>query len=603
MMLSVSGDVQSGNILTKDIVGLQSSVVLYSSGLTGSTVLASGVTDASGNFTLNYSLTEKPALMYIVAQPVNKLVFGKKFVKLIHVLTRGSRFYTINELSTVTVSWAFVQFYDVASGSIYGPPRALATCAGMAYNIVTWGGDPAVMIMDNPNDNETNTFKIVNTLCNLLCLVIRNVSKYLSLTGATSSKIKDTLDALHHIARNPTAKIHELFALAKQCSVYYNALVSAAPAAYTLALKVNKTGNNNYMFGGPGNLVFDDDGKVWITNNVFQGGAISSNFAVVLEPNGLPASISPVFGSGLYGAGFGICKDVSGSILIGNFGWGGANPVEGSVTKFDAAGRVLSPNCGQEGYVRDLDRVQGMCVDKFNNLWLASYGNDRIVVYIGGLESNSVYLQLPKGSEPFGLACDSNGGAVYTCRGLGGSVGKARLDPVLKKVSVVFSYDGAGPFVGVAVDSLDNIYACAFTKDAVYKLDCNGSLIGLLKNGGVCNPWGCYVDSGDNVLVANFGRVGVTPYGISYFDKTGKAISPDPSGFVVESGGSVVRLPNGRPLYTDCHIPMMKQTGINVDCAGNVWVCNNWKPYYALDTTNPGGDGLIIFLGLAKPAT
>ena len=63
---------------------------------------------------------------------------------------------------------------------------------------------------------------------------------------------------------------------------------------------------------------------------------------------------------------------------------------------------------------------------------------------------------------------------------------------------------------------------------------------------------------------------------------------------------------NGEPLYgygkQACYKPLMKQTGINVDCAGNVWVCNNWKPDFEVDVnSNPGGDGIVIFVGLASP--
>ena len=59
---------------------------------------------------------------------------------------------------------------------------------------------------------------------------------------------------------------------------------------------------------------------------------------------------------------------------------------------------------------------------------------------------------------------------------------------------------------------------------------------------------------------------------------------------------------NGEPLYgyseDPCYNPIMRQTGINVDCAGNVWVCNNWKPSLLSDISNPGGDGVVVFIGL-----
>jgi hypothetical protein len=48
---------------------------------------------------------------------------------------------------------------------------------------------------------------------------------------------------------------------------------------------------------------------------------------------------------------------------------------------------------------------------------------------------------------------------------------------------------------------------------------------------------------------------------------------------------------------------MMRQTAVAIDQAGNVWSINNWKPDFAIDTIggNPGGDGIIIFVGLAPP--
>jgi hypothetical protein len=47
---------------------------------------------------------------------------------------------------------------------------------------------------------------------------------------------------------------------------------------------------------------------------------------------------------------------------------------------------------------------------------------------------------------------------------------------------------------------------------------------------------------------------------------------------------------------------MMRTTGVNIDQAGNVWTCNNWKPDFDADRAgNPGGDGMVIFIGLATP--
>ena len=51
-------------------------------------------------------------------------------------------------------------------------------------------------------------------------------------------------------------------------------------------------------------------------------------------------------------------------------------------------------------------------------------------------------------------------------------------------------------------------------------------------------------------------------------------------------------------------IPMMRQTSVVIDQAGNIWSINNWKPDFDIDvSSNPGGDGIIIFVGLAAPPT
>jgi hypothetical protein len=47
----------------------------------------------------------------------------------------------------------------------------------------------------------------------------------------------------------------------------------------------------------------------------------------------------------------------------------------------------------------------------------------------------------------------------------------------------------------------------------------------------------------------------------------------------------------------------MRLTSTNIDGAGNLWCMNNWKPSAIVDAVldNPGGDGVVIFLGIAEP--
>lgn len=53
-----------------------------------------------------------------------------------------------------------------------------------------------------------------------------------------------------------------------------------------------------------------------------------------------------------------------------------------------------------------------------------------------------------------------------------------------------------------------------------------------------------------------------------------------------------------QPAFT----PLMRAVSAVPDRAGNVWVSNNWKRNFTSDLVgDPGGDGMVIFVGLAAP--
>ena len=66
------------------------------------------------------------------------------------------------------------------------------------------------------------------------------------------------------------------------------------------------------------------------------------------------------------------------------------------------------------------------------------------------------------------------------------------------------------------------------------------------------------------------------------------------SGFV--GGGPRPRDPTGHGTTSQA---LQRLTSVNIDSAGNVWVTNNWK--HIPIPENPGGDGLVVFVGLAPP--
>ena len=79
-------------------------------------------------------------------------------------------------------------------------------------------------------------------------------------------------------------------------------------------------------------------------------------------------------------------------------------------------------------------------------------------------------------------------------------------------------------------------------------------------------------------------------------------------GYTPPTVGDPVTLPGGEVLIDGgepCMYPLMRQTSVAIDQAGNVWAVDNWKPTFSSDfspcTGDPGGVGVVIFVGLAKP--
>ncbi|KGP62579.1 hypothetical protein EP47_01345, partial [Legionella norrlandica] len=151
----------------------------------------------------------------------------------------------------------------------------------------------------------------------------------------------------------------------------------------------------------------------------------------------------------------------------------------------------------------------------------------------------------------------------------------------------------------------------------VFQLDSNGNIINSYDGGGISGPWGLAIDGNDQVWIGNFEIENLpTKFSVSHLCgnqpatcppglNTGDPISP-PIGYTLPSAGSQVLLANGQPLNgpngPPSFEPLMRQTFVAIDAAGNVWVTNNWKPNpLAASTFNPGGDGVVAFVGMASP--
>lgn len=552
-------------------------------------------------------------------------------------------FVTTNELTTVAAGYAFAQFST--EGLISGDEFGLQIASGMNENLVDPAtGESSSVMTSSPNADQTNSWRSTLTLADLLALFVRQNGEGIDLLYALAtppggSPPTNFLQALSNIARFPQQNVAELYVTAKEASVYSPTLIRP-PDAWTIVVKVNDSGDDNYLIGGPGNIAFDANGYAWIANNVVQGSGRSAPFNFVLKPNGKPADgigdtpKSPLLGGGLLGGGYGVGIAPNGHVWFGNFGWGlprfwPSLDGNGSVSQFTRNGRAIS---GPLGYQGGPHRVQAVKPDAHGNIWIASFGNSRIYVFLKGNPNRSIYYEDPDGNaqNPFDIQFARDGSAWVTFSGglrPGGQGYVGRFALRNDRLEKSFLIKLGSSLKGVSLDSYGHAWVASGGDNSVYQISGQGDVVTRYRasvvGGGMSAPWGISVDGDDNIWVANFGPQGADaiyihaaitklagnnpatrPPGL----QAGDAISP-PTGYTLPSAGEQVLLHNGDPLYGTGPLsypsfdPLMRMTAVPIDRAGNVWAVNNWKPNFDIDLFNSGGDGICIFVGLAKPPT
>ena len=587
-----------------------------------STVVGQATTDALGRFTIQYRKRNSSSIFLLKAD----IGEGVEFITILGPNLPQSA--TINELTTVAASYSMAQFYR--TGVISGNSFGLQIAAGMNDNIVASAtGQSSPVLLNSPNADQTNSLRSTRSLANLLAACVNDPAITAGLfdltTPAGGLPPHNTAEALANLAREPGQNVDGIYSLTLLSNLYVPPLVTM-PDAWTVTIKVNDSGDDNMLIGGPGNLAFDERGYAWVTNNTIQGTPNSSRFNLVFKPNGQPADgrngtpRSPLLGGGILGAGYGVTIDPHGHVWFGNFGWGPCDDCDpspdgnGSISRFTLTGNPVSP---PDAYQGGPVRAQGMASDAGGNIWISSFGNNSVYVFKHGNPHQSVGFDQQFGGGPLDIALAADGSA-WVSNGLGvppASVAKYAL--VNGALQQQFRHFMGDQLRGMSLDSHGNAWVASQGDNFVYALrPADGTEIGHFNGGGVDGPWGVTVDGEDNVWVANFGPLESGPPFTGRLSKlagvnpppgknVGDPISP-PSGYTVPTAGSEVLLHNEDPLYGQgeppSFIPMMRQTSVVIDQAGNIWSLNNWKPDFDIDaSSNPGGDGIIIFVGLAPP--
>jgi hypothetical protein len=617
---TVNGRLLSGGTSLRNV-----NVALLEATAGAPTVIAQAKSDSTGHFQISSPTNSTTSIFFITAE----IDTGVQFIAVLGTNLPAN--VTINELTTVAASYSMAQF--LPTGTISGDGFALRIAAGMNENLVDVAtGSSSEVLLSSPNADETNSLRMTRSLANVLVACVNSRSataELLSLTRPTRGRRpENTAEALAALARDPGQNVEQISRLSRLYR-YYLPELERAPDAWAVTVKVNDSGSDAVegLIGGPGNLVFDAKGYAWITNNVVQGTTGSNTNMIVLKPNGKPSDgsggtpTSPMVGGGLLGGGYGITIDPQGNVWEGNFGWGDENPSldgNGSISEFSPSGAPIS---GPLGYQGGPLRAQGMVADKSGNIWIASFENDSVFVFPGGDPNNAIQHQQYAGSGPFGVGLAPDG-TVWVSNGLVGvqpnSLARYELRNGALHEKVLLRPFGK-ELRGLSVDSRGNAWVTSQGESVVYAVALDGTVLGGFSGGGINGPWGTAVDGDDSIWVANFGPLqartifsaglsklcGINTAACPPGVHTGEPLSPT-TGYTVPSAGSQVLLHTGDPLYGKDELPsfhpMMRQTACKVDAAGNVWTLNNWKPDFDLDATkNPGGDGIIIFVGIAKP--
>lgn len=609
----VSGTVESGGAPV-----IRAKVTLYVAGGAKHAqpkLVGTAFSDANGAFQIalgrgNRALTLGD-IPYVISvggslDGVPKKAFGRSPIALATVIgswDRTAQGVVINERTTVATAWAMAQF--ITGLSISGKNPGLQNAADTVRNLVNIStGDVGSVLANPPNGLQTSTLAEFNSLANLLSVCVSEpdgapCANLLALATPPGERAAaNTLEAALDIAHNPTHNIAGLFQLSQSSNEYTPALTST-PNAWVLAIKYVGNGNE---FDGPGNMAIDRHGNLWITNN-YDGALLACGGKQILEltPAGQDAPGAPFSGGGLDGAGFGISIDPTGHIWIGNFGFAGSHcnnlPAADSVSEFDSDGVPLSPPDGYTG-AGAIHGPQGTQSDFDGNIWVANYGTldntspgTTVTEFVNGDPNEVKTFSNFDLKNPFDIAVGPDGSLWVTSRS------NNKVVHFAQDGSIIATYTGSdfSAPLAIAIDSLGNAWVTDQTGASITEIDTRGAAH-VFQGGGLHGPWGIAVDGNDNVWVANFvgeafpsvhlldgsfavsefcgARVENCPQGL----KTGDPISPS-TGFTSEA--------------------LQRLTGIVIDPSGNVWVADNWKRIPV--QTNPGGDGLVEFIGIAGP--
>ena len=641
-----------GRVLGAGAPVANATVTLLAASASAPKEMAHAQTGADGRFELLAVAPQSPdSSLYLIAKgghaTASKFSGDNPAIALLTVLgSKPPTDVTINEMTTVASVWTHAQFIE--DTKIHGHALGLTIAAGNVPNFVDLAiGGWGEAIQGPLNSGQSPTMANFATLADVLAGCVAQVTAdacsklFAAATPPKGGAPTDTLTAAQSIARNSWYQPERIYALLDQFypvpagknlrPVPYMPYLNYVPSAWVLPLKFDGGG---YRAGGK--AMFDSEGNLWVGNNFsigWQGqDSLWEGHATKFAPNGRPLSpmTTGFVGGGMEGGTFGAAIDAKDNAWFTSYG-------SKSITVFDKYGKPLTPPGGITFDGR-LGLMQGIIVTPSGDVWVLGIEKSQLVYFPkGDLTKGQIICESDSAEPcksfraPFHLGIDQQDRIWVSNSGVDHVTRFPAADP-----SKVENFGTGINNSGLGIDSLGNVWvtnrfgtgllgmfhlvdmgirlklggvtsASDYLTKTMSEQKGGAGSVTLLRpdgspypgspfhGGGLPGPWAAAVDGNDNVWISNFAmpsspivqlcgaRTENCPPGM----QTGDQISP-PGGYV---GG-------GLQMLTD----------IAVDPAGNVWAMNNWQdidscigtPSEAL-STRCGGQGVVIFYGVAKP--
>ena len=640
-----------GQVLGSGAPIANSTLTLFAASAGAPRQLAQTTTRADGRFVVSVPDRHANVSLYLIAKggtpTANRAGGDNPAIALMTVLGGAPpSSVVINEMTTVASVWTHAQFLD--GTALKGHLLGLNIAAGNVPNFVDLAtGGWGEAIQGPLNSGQTPTMANFATLADVLAGCVTRVTAdacsklFAAATPPIGKMPTDTLTAAESIARYPWYQPQRVFALLDAFypmqegrimrTVPYMPYLGFAPSAWVLPLKFDGGG---YRAGGK--AMFDSEGNLWVGDNFTVGWQAQDtlwqgNFSE-FAPNG--RALSPITtgfsGGGFAGGTFGAAIDANDNVWLTSYGGK-------AISKFDRNGRSLA---GPDGitFNGQLGLMQGVIVTPSSDVWVVGITKNQLVHFPKGDPAKGRIICEGREVEPcksfvgpFHLGIDQQD-RIWVTNGFGAHVSRFPASDPSKVEKFKTGYSGSG----LGIDSQGNVWVTNrlgnsdrgmfdIVKDIVVlkagdnadealtrqmlkqKGGPDGGSVTLLRpdgtqypgspftGGGLPGPWAVAVDGNDNIWISNFAMpnspivqlCGVRTENCPPGFKTGDQISP-PGGSV---GGG-----------------LQMQTDIAVGPAGDVWAMNNWQdlnscfgnPDEAL-STRCGGQGVVIFFGMAKP--